>query len=170
MKKKLKSSAGFSLVEMLCAAVILMLLCLMISTGIHMAMVNYRAITSESEVQLLLSSLSDALADKLRYCVVYTDETGTAVKGLSIGEVSAPDGMVLVDSSKLLPDGAYGEKLAEGANGRKYRAEVTVEPSVSSGTPIFTVELKVGETSGDIGAETKLTIRCLNPPKKEGTE
>ena len=38
MKKKLKSSAGFSLVEMHCAVAVLMLLCVMVNTGFSSAM------------------------------------------------------------------------------------------------------------------------------------
>lgn len=170
MREKLRDSSGLTLLETLCTAAILLLLCLIVSAGIHTALVSYRALTSEAEVQLLLSSLSDALADKLRYCVVYTDETGTAVTGCSVGDFTAePDGVVRVGGSKLLPDGVYGEEITGG--GRKYRAEtLEVTPSPDGGTASFTVKLKVKEAAGDIGAETELTVRCLNPTKVKEEE
>ena len=63
MRKKLDSSGGFTLVEMLCAVAILTLLCLMLGTGMQAAMETYREITAESETQLLLNTLVDANAD-----------------------------------------------------------------------------------------------------------
>lgn len=169
MRKKLRDSGGLTLVETLCAAVILALLCLMMNTGLHAAVRSYRAITSESEVRLLLSSLSDALADKLRYCVVTVDGSG-AYRGCSVGEVTAEaDGMVRVGGSKLLPDGAYGEKTADGS--RTYQAEtLSITPSIesSTGTAIFQIDLTVKDVSLDTTETTGLTVRCLNPVKKEG--
>ena len=47
MKKKLKSSAGFSLVEMLCAVAVLMLLCVMLNSGLSAAMKTYYDLTAE---------------------------------------------------------------------------------------------------------------------------
>ena len=82
MRKKLKDTSGLTMVEMLCAVLILILLVLMINTGIHMAIRNYYSLTSESETDLLLSSLTDSLADKLRYAVV-TKETVTDESGAS---------------------------------------------------------------------------------------
>ena len=77
MKKKLKSSAGFSLVEMLCAVAVLMLLCVMVNTGLSVAMKTYFDLTAESETQLLLNTLTDAIAGELRYA----HETKTAGNG-----------------------------------------------------------------------------------------
>ena len=137
MRKKLKDTSGLTMVEMLCAVLILILLVLMINTGIHMAIRNYYSLTSESETDLLLSSLTDSLADKLRYAVVtketVTDESGAstvkytlfmggekitldfAATGASLDElVGLKDDMVVVKSAegaadkKLLPDAAYG--------------------------------------------------------------
>ena len=52
MKKKLKSSAGFSLVEMLCAVAVLMLLCVMLNSGLSAAMKTYYDLTAEAETPL----------------------------------------------------------------------------------------------------------------------
>ena len=74
MRKKLKDADGLTMIEMLCAVVILVLLVLMMNTGMHMAVRNYYSLTSESETELLLNSLTDTLADKLRYAVVTKTE------------------------------------------------------------------------------------------------
>lgn len=170
MIRKLKSSGGVSVVEMLCAVLILTLLCLMMNAGIQMAMKSYRDIIAESETRLLLSSLSDALSDKLRYAVV-TKKSGAAAS-YSIGEIKVDgNGRVVVEEKNadgttttkdFLPEGAYG-------NGR-YRADetkVNVTCDIDGAKATFTVKLAVKEVSGTIGAETELTVRCLNPVKTE---
>ena len=67
MRKKLNSESGLTLVEMLCATVILVLLTLLLGTGTLMAMNTYETIAAQNEVELLLSTAVDALTDELRY-------------------------------------------------------------------------------------------------------
>lgn len=169
MREKLRDSSGLTFVEMLCATAILVLLCLMMNTGIQMAVTNYRMLTGEAEAQLLLSSLSDALADKLRYCVVTVNGTSGVYTGCSIGDltgiISDPTTRhVTVNGKELLPEGAYG--LEE-----RYQvtdASVT-EPAYTAGTrPVFTVKLEVRDTQTNLSKKANLTVRCLNPVKKEG--
>lgn len=164
MKRKLKNGNGFTIVEMLCTVLILAMLCLLMCTGLNMAVKSYHDITAESETQLLLSSLSDALSDKLRYAVV-TETAG--VTECSVGEIKCAGGRVVVEEKKsdgttsnkaLLPEGAYG-------NGRYEAVTADVSSTVSSGVVTFTVSLKVKETLGEIGAEAEFTVRCLNPLK-----
>ena len=170
MKSKLKNSGGVSVVEMLCAVLMLTLLCLLMNTGLQSAVRSYREVTAVSEARLLLSSLSDALSDKLRYAVVTKNADGTF--SYSIGEIKSDDkGMVVVEeknadgttkeSKPLLPGGAYG-------NGR-YKAEVAVEANAdaSGDTVTFKVKLTVEEEPDEIRASTELEIRCLNPLKTE---
>lgn len=166
MKSKLKNSGGVSVVEMLCAVLMLTLLCLLMNTGLQSAVRSYREVTAASEAQLLLSSLSDALSDKLRYAVV--TQSGSTFS-CSIGEIKSDGkGMVVVEetdaggdpkSKPLLPGGAYG-------NGR-YKAKVEVTPSASGDTVTFTVTLTVEEEPDKTRASTVLEIRCLNPLKTE---
>ena len=66
MRRKLRAEKGVTLVEMLACAVILVLLGLMLNTGIQVAARSYHAITAKAETQLLLSTITDALADDLR--------------------------------------------------------------------------------------------------------
>lgn len=171
MRKKLKSTSGLTFVEMLCATGILFLLVLMMSTGMQMALASYRTHTGDAETQLLLNSLTDALADKLRYCVVTVD-TGGTYKSCSVGEVNVnAAGHVTVGGKELLSAGAYGEKT-DASGKRRYQAEQSefhFSCDISKPTPVFTIELEVKDTQTDISKGTTLTVRCLNPVKKEGT-
>lgn len=173
MKKKLDSAGGFTVVEMLCAVAVLVLLCLMLGTGLSMAIKTYRDITAESETQLLLNSLVDAIADELRYAHgaaldgTYNDGQKIAVD--SSGRVYIQGGTN--NGRKLLPmesgsgkGGAYhgGAYLVENAG--------DLELTYDKNTSCFMLHLKVSWKDGDISAETPgegVAIRCLNPPKKE---
>lgn len=190
MGKKLKDNGGLTLVELLCAVAILVLLCLMMNTGINMAVKTYRDITAESEAELLVSTLSDALADKLRYCVVTVDSSDN-YKETSIGEVTlSPDPatdsdaipVVLVGGKMLLPEGAYGayDKYDMAYIG-KYKVEQVDDPAaaaskkpivqcnITDGTATFTVAFKITSVeNGGITQTAEFTVRCLNPVKKEG--
>lgn len=180
MRKKLKECSGFTMVEMLCVVAILVMLCLLINAGLGLAMRSYRDITAESETQLLLNDLSDALADKLRYAVVtgtYAADGTFVPKKCSVGEVIVDDNMLKIreadgstEINALLPTGAYGSKYPNAAPGssRRYAVEAAgVTPDYTGTTPVFTIRLKVKDTLGDISAETELTVRCLNPIKEE---
>lgn len=166
MKEKLKQTGGLTLVEMLCAVVILVLLCLMMNTGLQMAVKSYDRLTAESETQLLFGSLFDALIDKLRYCKV--TESGS----WSIGEVEPVKGKIVVEEKdasgpkQLLPSSAYGKGRWE------YRVEYikkdgTDLPLVKYDNGKFTVNFKVvWKADESISVQTPLdglVIRCLNP-------
>ena len=166
MRKKLGSSSGLTMVEMLCAAVILILLGLLLNTGLQMAVNSYHALTVEAETQLLASTLADALADDLRYArkvrtaaetadggevnklTAYDSDTYGA--GASI-EVEEETGQVLAGGLKILPAGAYG-------NGA-YRVETL---SITCAADCFTIKIKVKEAAGERSAEAGVTVRCLN--------
>lgn len=170
MRKKLRNAGGLTLVEMLCAVAILVLLCLMMNTGMRMAVKSYDRLTVESETKLLLGSLSDALIDKLRYAVV--TESGT----LSIGEVRLENGRIVVVEEngtvkQLLPDGAYGTDRWE------YDVEL-VKKEDGFDLPLyeyedgkFTVHFKIVWTKDEsVSAQTPeggLVIHCLNPVRSE---
>jgi len=165
IKRKLRSTGGFTLVETLCATVILILLCLIMNSGIQIAAASFQKETAEADTQLLLSTLTDALSDKLRYAKV-TEEGGNLVS--SLGEVSVTaDGKVMVGGEELLPDGVYRHGKYAAAPTETDGKIVTVEKDDTG--YYFTVKLKVQEASGGenaISAETELTVRCLNPPPK----
>ena len=172
MKKKLKDSAGFSLVEMLCAVAVLMLLCVMLNSGLSVAMKTYFDLTAEAETQLLLNSLSNAIADELRYA---HEVSGTDEPVYNGGcQLTIKDGQVYVKDQELLPK----EKNDKGGayHGEKYKVEQQEEagggaaPLVRYEDGCFYVNFKVVWEGGGISAETPeggLVIRCLNPERKE---
>lgn len=179
MKNKLREHAGFSLVETLCAVAVLMLLCVMLNSGLSVAVKTYFDITAESETQLLLNSLSNAVATELRYAYgVSGEEDPTYNGGLRLGLtddgqicVSGPDGekkQALLPTEKDGKGGAY--------HGKKYSVVLLEEGGAS--VPLvryseddncFVVNFKVEWADGGISARTPedgLIVRCLNPVKK----
>lgn len=180
MRRKVKDNSGLTLVEMMCAVLILVLLSLMLNSGLSMAIKTYQGITAESETQLLLSSLSDALADKLRYCVVYVDDAGN-YHSSSIGEVQAAGGKIVVHgpdtgaAKSLLPDGAYGNpdgfykgnyQVTMGSAAPGGADSATLRETYQKDTNSFAVRLTVKDVNLNITKTRELTVRCLNPPKE----
>lgn len=217
MRRKLKENGGFSIVEMLCAVVILVLLCLLINSGLSMAMKSYRDVTAESETRLLLNDLSDALADRLRYAVVTvkqtvdpggnvtTDECDFSLDNVSLeddsyvksvwkpADGSEPEetgwvsdkGQFMVGTKRLLSSGAYG---SERSDKRRYEVRAVrvmwsndgtrpdpddtgtlhgLNDLRESQTLTFYIEMEVKDTWGGVSEKTELTVRCLNPVRKE---
>lgn len=160
MRRKLKEAAGLTLVEMLAAVAVLILLGLILNTGMQMAVGSYRTMIARSEVELLLSTLADALGDDLRYAQeVETDADGKLktyqdASGDTVGLVIGPDGQAYAGDKRVLPPGAYG---------RGAYAVKTMDISFAEADSCFTVELKVGQKTGEISDERTFTVRCLNP-------
>lgn len=172
MRDKLRNEQGLTLVEMLCAVIILILLALMLNTGLQMAVHSYRDITARSEVQLLLSTLSDALADDLRYARdVVTDSGGTLMSyssdsyndgGRASLEINSDSGQVMAGGKRVLPAGAYG-------NGAYRVREMNITYETRADGSFFTISLKVGQAEGDISAGTEFAVRCLSGSKLGST-
>lgn len=172
MARKWKDSRGLTLVETLCAVAILVLLGLLINTGLNLALRSYRDIIAQSELELLLSTLSDTLADDLRYAQrvevngdrtlkEYHSErynTGDAVTTLKVGE---EDGRLYANEYPMLPSGAYGSGGAyvigtnDGASGLK----------ITYNEGLFTVNLTVKQAEGELSAKASFSVRCLNPDR-----
>lgn len=166
MRKKLSSESGLTLVEMLCAVVILILLGLLLNTGLQMAVSTYRAIVAQSEAELLLSTAVDALADDLRYArdvsgsgtgFTYFSDSFGANTALEVEDKEEDEnyGQIKANGMRLLPDGAYG------LNG----AYLVKDMKISYTQPNFTIELTVATKDGKISAGTSVTVRCLNAKK-----
>lgn len=177
MKKKLNEKAGFTLVEMLAATVILILLTMMLGTGLNMTMNSYRKIIAQSEVDLLLSTTMDALADDLRFAqdVEEFDDTDDHVsyvpftyvsdsfKGKIHLELDGETGQIMarntdlefgdtIDGKIFLSTGAYG--VGEPDKERAYRVSVMritpdiyVDSDTNTKTGIFTIHLEVQATA-----------------------
>ena len=74
--KKLRSQSGMTLTEMLCALVVLMLISSLLAVGVRFAVQTYRTSMADSQAQMLCSTVTTAIADKLRYCSGVTSEDG----------------------------------------------------------------------------------------------
>ena len=164
MRKKRGDQRGFTLVEMLCATLILVMLALVTGVGLRLALRSYRAVRAESETQLLLSTALDALADDLRYARDVKTKAGPegplldTYRSDSYGQGVAleldGENQLLAGGKRVLPPGAYG-------NG----AYQVRELRVLCGQGGFTIHLAVGEGNGDITASTPeegVFVLCLN--------
>lgn len=162
MKEKLKSSRGLTLVEMLCAVAVLTLLVLILNSGFHLALTSYRNLTIRSETALLLSTLSNALADDLRYArdiktstddrlISYSSDSYNGDKNSTSLEVDSDTGYVTANGMRILPAGAYGN----GAY-RVAKLDITWREG------LFTLTLAVSQTGGTVSAETEFTVRSLS--------
>lgn len=170
MRKKLNSESGLTLVELLAVTAILILLGLLLNTGLQMAMSTYRAITAQSEVELLLSTAVDAIADDLRYArnvrgsggsFTYFSDSFGADTALTLNS----DGQIVANGKRLLSTGAYG---LNGAYQVKKTAEDKEIVSWDETAGTFTIQMKVETTDGAISVQTPnggVTVRCLNAKK-----
>lgn len=175
MRRKLRSERGLTLVELLCTVVILMLLGLMLNTGLQMALRSNQDMTAQSEAQLLLSTLSSALADDLRYATNVEPKAGGELisydsdsygSGASL-KIDPSSGQVLANGKRVLPGGAYGNGAYEVVP-RDGSPDKALDITYADG--LFRIKLKVKQVNGEISAETEFTVRCLNGPKALNAE
>lgn len=85
LRRKLQRQTGASLIEMLAAAVVLILLSLMLLTGLNLAVDGYRKMTAEAETEVLLSSLVNVVSEELRFARNVAVETGTGAGSSGTG-------------------------------------------------------------------------------------
>lgn len=188
MKKKLNQDAGFTLVEMLAATMILILLTMMLGTGLQMTVRSYQKITAQSEVDLLLSTAMDALVDDLRFAqeyeeyykpgstsddpvpFTYSSDSFEGSIHLELSDKDGQKGQIVArdinstdDPLRFLSTGVYGVVTSNGE--RVYRlTEMTIKPNPADNT--FEITLKVESTADpSIKASDKVTVRCLNSLK-----
>lgn len=190
MVQKAHDDKGLTLVEMLCATLILIMLTLMLNTGMQLAMESYRSMVMYSEVNLLLSSLSDVVADELRYAsnaaqtpdtvspnVTYNsllygqgtklsvgDGTGGRNKGQIYAVVPDSTDSTVSNAFPVLPDASYGGQSWIYGVSPADGMSITYDVSGQS----FEVKIKVSEMQADgtfsgLSAEQTFHIRCLNP-------
>ena len=156
LRQKLKNSRGLTLVEMMAASAILILLALMLHTGLIMAQDSYNKMTSESESQLLLSTLTDLLAHELRYA--RDVDTSVNYGRHTTLSLNAETKQLEASGRQMLSSGAYG-------NGA-YQIE-TCSITYTEDTGLFHVQLKVAGPSS-IANEAEFFVRCLNAEGGEG--
>ena len=163
-----KSRGGFTLVEMLCAIVVLILVSMLMVTGVRLGADSYAKSVSYSEAQVLCSTLKTTVSDELRYSgsvlldaddkvtpkgffsQTYTNQTNpNQFPGFSQDE----NGRVLLGGNKLLPNKSYPYGL---------KASVTLE-RYDKTTRVFHVKITVTRTTQTL-AETEFDVQQLNAP------
>ncbi len=161
--KKFRDSRGFTLTELLCAVLIVLLISALLVVGIRFAGNTYNNSMKLSEAQELCSTLTNAINDKLRFCGTVTqDEDGsvTQIFILNMGSVEGEgeafrideNGQILLGEKKLLSAAAYPRGLRVEGFSLRFDAE----------TNIFTVSLSIGDGSGGILAQTDFEVKRLN--------
>ena len=154
--KKLKNSRGFTMTELLCAVVVVLLLSALLVVGIRFSSSTYTNSTRMSEAQLLCSTLTANISDKLRYCGSVEESEEGGVSKIFIQNVGDTfqvdeDGHVTLGGKKLLSASAYPRGLKA--------KEVTL--TYNSNTDIFGVTIQITDGSRVL-AETEFEVKRLN--------
>ena len=155
--KKLRNQNGLTLTEMLCTVIIVLLFSSLVAVGANAAVRSFRISMADSQAQELCSTLTTAISDKLRYCMVEADNTvfiqGVGyVKGPAdkIFKVDLASGQVYLGENKLL--GAYA--YPEGLKVREF--SVTYEENV------FTVKFQIKDRRDTKLAEADFQVKQIN--------
>lgn len=163
---KLRDRRGFTLTELLCAVLIVLLVSALLTVGVRFAGRTYNSSMQLSEAQELCSTLTSVISDKLRFCGTVTPGADGSLDHIFIqdlgsveGEGAAfqvdADGQLTLGSTKLLSSAAY-------PRGLRVR-DVSLRYDSASG--IFTVTLQVGTADSTL-AETSFEVRRLNHTRK----
>ena len=155
---------GFTLVEMLCTIVILLLISALVVTGVQLGVKSYHRSISDSEAQVLCSTLTTAVSDELRYAgtVHLTGENTTynmtqfSFFSQRYGDKAAftvnQDGQILLSGNKLIPSKAY-------AYGAKAKLAIEYDPDKYC----FTVTLGIYDRDGSRKlTENTFEVKLLN--------
>lgn len=151
--KKLRSRRGMTLTEVLVALLILSLVTVGVAAGVSASLRVYRQATESSDAQMLVSTLSTALMDELRYARDISGTDTPTFTSDTFGEsslVGVADGRITVGGQKLLSDAAYAGLRVK-----------TVEVTYADG--VFHVELTVQSGTEDRDVRTaSFGVRALN--------
>lgn len=163
-----KRKQGFTLIEMLCAILVLLLVSALMVTGVQLGYRSFRKSVSFSEAQLLCSTLENSISDELRYAGTLKKDADGKVTGFfsqNYGEAafagfsSDAKGQILLGGKKLLPVKAYPYGL---------RASVSID-GYDESARIFHVTLTITDSSGsNTLASEKFDVHQLNEPDETG--
>lgn len=159
LKRKLRSRAGMTLTELLAAMAVLALLGTAIGAGTSAATRVYRQSTTFSEAAVLASTLTEAIADELRYAtgLPETDTpddpsftSQTYGKGVSITNGIDDDaGHLMIGSHALV-------------GSRTYTSGLTAVVDIEWKDKAFDVTLTINDASAVKQKEAKFSIAPIN--------
>ena len=162
--KKLKSRKAFTLIEVMCVVVIMVLLSGVLLVGVRLARDSYDESISRSEGELLCSTLTTAISDELRYAgSTEVDAAGTIQTffsqkfGRLEGGFSLSDGHVMLGETALLADKAYTYGLKV----------TTLTVQYNAAAYAFNITLKISRNGSEITSE-QFSVKPVNPVKVTG--
>lgn len=171
--KKLRSQSGMTLTEMLCALVVLMLISSLLAVGVRFAVQTYRTSMADSQAQMLCSTVTTAIADKLRYCSGVTSEDGKVfIKDIGSVESDEQGSFFQVDgdTGQIVMQSGSEKKQLLGAKsyprGLKIRE---LKVAFSDTDRRFAVSFDVTDTAGTVLASSCFDVRCINDVTNSGT-
>ena len=158
-----RHNKGFTLVEMLCTIVIMLLVSATVTVGVRLAVESYTASITASESQALCTTVLDAVSDVLRYSTGVTDWSEElhfqSDRYDGIRYFTVEDGKVIlaaegtdVPSQKLLPTKAYPNGL-----------QVQLELKPNQAENMVTVKVTALNSKGKELSSRELDVRILNP-------
>lgn len=163
---KQKRIAGMTLMELLCALAVVLLVSAGMVLGVSLAVRSYERSVTNSEAQVLCSTLQTIVNDELRYAGTLEYENDRVVGFFSQEHANADskysrfttdsDGRVLLGGQKLLPNNAYPHGLRASVELTGYDED--------EGKRIFTAVITVKDRGGDTLAQTELQVKQLNKP------
>ena len=181
MLKRVRSTAGVTLAELLAAMLILGLVSSGMTVGVRFAVDKYNQIMRDTEAEVLYSTLSTVISNELRYTTRADDEDGDGYVDTFFSHsfaskseyarfsVCDDDGNIMTD------DGAYGQIcigqstpkriLAAAAYNRNLRARVQ-SVKYNSTDRIFTVTLSIANGQEEMFTQS-FDVISLNIDKKD---
>ena len=167
---KRRANGGFTLVELLCAILVLLLLAGLLMLGVRTAVTAFGRSMAASEAQTLLSTLRTNVSDELRYSgTLKVDGSGNVTGFFSqqfgSGDYTAftttPEGHVQLGGKDILPAKAY-----------PYGIKAEVESlTYDDGSSLFTVRLSVKDSENkNTLAETTFEVEKLNVMTEDTAE
>ena len=159
IRKMTGNRKGFSMVELLCTIVVLLLLSGLVAVGVRLAAGSMRTLVMDSEAQTLCATIRSIVSDELRYSgsiqkkgnqISFFSQNYAGIVAFSVNE----DGQILLGDNKLLSKKSYPYDM---------RAEVDLT-GYDSDSRIFDVTVSVTDAEGKVLSDSQFQVKQLNEP------
>ncbi len=157
--KKLRNNRGMTLTELLMAILIVSISTSLVGVGIRLAVNSYKACMEVSQAQMLCSTLTADISDKLRFSGSVRETSGN-IDEIFIQELGKVanfavnrDGILTLDGRPIINSGAYprGLKLSD------------FSIKFDSDTNIFTVKFNVINDQSNTVISQEFQVKKINP-------
>jgi Tfp pilus assembly protein FimT len=157
--------AGFTLVEMLCTIIIVVMVSLLMVVLVSLGSKSMAQTVNDSETNILASTLTTAVEDELRYATNVTGSTQSDIRFFSHSHQGGAGCYITVNSNDMLivrseitgKDYALVEKGAY-----VHGATASVELNWSAATKTFTGTVHVYNSSGKEMASRNFSVEVFN--------